>query len=143
MHTWDWIAYYYILRICLDRTTPWDTIEGNHCIGHLGPGLGNSLSRKDTHPKSRATSNLDTHPLMSRGTRSELLTVLPPKGSQELHCLLSHTPLDHPSEYHALSYAWRDDDLFTALDDNAPGDGMEEITTNNERLKVGRTWPQR
>jgi hypothetical protein len=50
--------------------------------------------------------------------------------------------LDHPSEYHALSYAWRDDDLYSRRDEENRahdyGDGSEDITINNERLKVGR-----
>lgn len=70
-----------------------------------------------------------------------MLTILPAKGSQELHCSLTHTSLDHPSEYHALSYAWRDDDLYSNRDEKnvARGDdGSEDITINNEQLKVGR-----
>jgi hypothetical protein len=79
-------------------------------------------------------------PLDLTNNEIRLLTVLPAK-SQELHCSLSHASLDHPPEYHALSYAWRDDDLFSSQDETPSlrdSESSEEIIVNNERLKVGR-----
>jgi hypothetical protein len=61
-----------------------------------------------------------------------LLTILPPTGSQELHCSLTHKSLDNPSVYHALSYAWKDDKLYSSKDTSG-----EDIVINDKRLRVG------
>jgi hypothetical protein len=75
-------------------------------------------------------------PLDLKTNEIRLLTVLPSNQEKpnELQCSLKHLSLDSHGEYHALSYAWRDDGLYAPEENPASG---EEIVVNDDLLTVG------
>lgn len=103
--------------------------------------LALSIARRHLSQTANTDRPFRYAPLDIKSNEIRLLTILPANSSQELHCSLTHVSLDHQSEYHALSYAWRDDNLRSNCNEkNVAGsdNGNEEITINNERLKIGR-----
>jgi hypothetical protein len=74
-------------------------------------------------------------PLDLKTNEIRLLTVLPSQKNnpREIHCSLTHPSLRNPPQYHALSYAWQDDALFSP--DSSPTSSSEVII--NDTFNVG------
>jgi hypothetical protein len=76
-------------------------------------------------------------PLDLKTNEIRLLTVLPSQQNnpREIHCSLTHSSLSNPPQYHALSYAWQDDALFSP--DSNPT-SRSEIIINDDTFNVGQ-----
>jgi hypothetical protein len=95
------------------------------------------ISFRNLSTIARARKQFRYTPLDVKSNEIRLLTVLSASSSKpyELHCSLVHVSLNRNPVYHALSYAWRDDALFSEAENCSP---QVEVFINEDRFSVGR-----